>query len=122
MSKLSPEAQKATENAQVQRQSWWPTLARTDGKLILLRPAFGGGRSLARFMASQLQEFEFNRQKNWWEAPLTLANYECAVNANSVKLNRDRSEVQLKITEGVKTWREAGGLGKVSKEEKCLSV
>ena len=104
MSKLSPEAQKVAENAQARRQCWWPTLARTDGKLIMLRPAFGGGRSFAEFMAAQLPGFEFDRQKNWWEAPLALANYECAVNANSIKLNRDRSEVQLHITEGVKTW------------------
>ena len=109
MSKLSPGAQKAQENAQVQRRSWWPTLARTDGKLILLRPAFGGGRSLAEFMAAQLPGFEFNRQKNWWEAPLALANYECAVNANSVKLNRDRTEVQLEITEGLKRWQQRCG-------------
>ena len=104
MDLLSLEAQKAQENAQAGRSGWWPTLARTDGKLIMLRPAFGGGRSFAEFMAAQLPGFEFNRQKNWWEAPLTLANYECAVNENSVKLNRDRSEVQLKITEGVNGW------------------
>ena len=70
----------------------------------MLRPAFGGGRSFAKFMAAQLPGFEFNHQKNWWEAPLTMDSYERVVEANSVKLNRDRSEVQLIITSGIYEW------------------
>ena len=105
---LSPEAQKAVGEARTRQRRWWPTLARTEGRLIMHRPAFGGGRSFAKFMAVQLPGFEFNSRRDWWEAPLTPTNYELAVAANSVRLNRDRSEVQLKITEGVRGWiREA---------------
>lgn len=104
MVELSPEAQKAIENAQIRTTFWWPKLGRTGQKLVILRPPRGGGRNFAAFMADRLPMFSFNHEKNWWEAALVQANYKIAVEVNSVKLNRTKREVQLVLSAGVKTW------------------
>jgi len=101
MTELSLEAQKAVEEANMRRRGWWPRLARTDSKLIVLRPRRGGGRSFARFMAAVLPGFVFNGQKNWWEATLDRTVYELAVAANTTEYTR---ELQLHLSDGVREW------------------
>lgn len=107
----SLEAEKAVCVGEIRRRSWWPRLARTTQHLIIILPRRGGRRAFAAFMADRLPDFQFDGRRGWWTAPLTEGNYRAAVGANSVKLNRDRSEVRLKLSPGIEAWLKNGGNG-----------
>lgn len=108
MNCLSPEAEKMIREARGRNALYWPALQRTSTKLIIRRPLRCNRVRFAQFMAERLSDFQFDNKHDWWEASLEESNYKAAVMANSVKLNRDRSEIQLRISEGMRDWLNEG--------------
>jgi len=70
---LSLRAQKAQAVSALRARGYWPRLARTSDKAVVLRPLDGGRRYQARIaqgIAEALPQFRFNSKRNWWEADL----------------------------------------------------
>jgi hypothetical protein len=71
---LSPEAIKASDEAQTRARRFAPTLARTKAHAIVLRPsAYIGGpaaRAFSVWMKANLPKFSFDSHRNRWQATL----------------------------------------------------
>jgi hypothetical protein len=70
---LSPRAQKAKFEAAARARAWWPSIARTASKAVVMRPSHGGRRHRQAFtawMRVNLPAFSFDNKRNYWTAPL----------------------------------------------------
>lgn len=106
---LSPKAQKARHEAQGRARGYWPHLQRTNTHLILRRPTRGGRKyqaNFAHYVAKELPQFAFSARRNWWQADLNVANVEAVTRANT-----QYRELQLNVSQGVKTWLKAADSG-----------
>lgn len=94
---LSPEAQKAVENAALRRSLQWPYLQRTSSKFIIRRPVRRRW-TWSGWMARNLPQFQHNVPRDWWEAPLSLDTYDVVA-----------AHPNITPSEGVQAWLEENG-------------
>ena len=102
MYELSPEAQKAVENARARDTLWRPSLARTEHKLILRHATNnrrGQRQQTARVMLEELG-WSWNAKKCWFHADLSPENLR-AVLATWTNVGW----LHLDLSEGVLTYQ-----------------
>ena len=103
MSYLSPEAQKARENAALRDRLWRPTLLRTSDKLIL-RHAVNNRRGQRKQTADRmlaLPGWAWDGKKRWFWAELTPENLQAVLDAWTRGAYR-----YVDLSKGVREYRE----------------
>ena len=64
------QVQKSREATAARGGGFRPTVSRTETKAIVQRPIFGNRQSFGRLMRERLPQFQFDAQRDWWEAPI----------------------------------------------------
>ena len=98
---LSPEAQKAVENARQRDALWHPSLARTEHQLVL-RHAINNRRGQRQRTARVMLElgWSWDSCKGWFYADLTPENLRAALAAWT-----NEGWLHLSLSQGVRTYQ-----------------